>query len=147
MNNKAFLIIWLDKNGNVYDAQIASEFPVTQFVNQNLQACLHESHGPDLEEAERILIAWARERAPWVFTFKSLNRQMCQRIEWRNQGQARARVIDEVRVEPGEAFLHPLYRRVLFVRHMEDGFMHFYRPNHGPIYLHNEELQKMRKVH
>jgi hypothetical protein len=75
MNTVAYIIIFIDNRGVIRDAQIASEFPVTQMRNSGMQVCLLKAHGIDYGKAQKAVYAMAEETCPWVLKHRTISMQ------------------------------------------------------------------------
>lgn len=76
MSTTAYLILWINQEGTIYDAQVAGEFPVTQMVSQGKQVQLLSASAATYEEAQNKLLRVVQEAYPWVFRHPTLQRQM-----------------------------------------------------------------------
>lgn len=76
MNRTAYLIAKIDMKGVIVDAQVASEFPVTQKNDGTHQVKVAEAYGVNYDQALTSLYRKMVESYPWALNHRTLRMQV-----------------------------------------------------------------------
>jgi hypothetical protein len=75
VNKTAYFILYIDGHGQVFDSQVASEFPVTHVGGNYAQALVAQAEGSDYGEACDNVLEDVKRMAPWLLDLDKTKKQ------------------------------------------------------------------------